>query len=89
MVRSLSAEAGERLVQRHAAAARVGEDHFDAVVDQRLHEDIGPAHEFVLGLRFGNSGHGITSMRVWKGECGVPSLDRHSRPSSVVLCDRP
>ena len=50
-------EAGERLVERHARAAGVGEDRVDAVVDQRLDEDIGPAREFGLGLGLGDGGH--------------------------------
>ena len=52
------AKARERLVQRHAATAGVGENRVDAVVHQRLDQDVGPAGEFVLGLGFGDCGHG-------------------------------
>ena len=45
----LVAEAGQRLVQRHAGPARIGENRVHAVVDQALHDDIGPAG----GLRIG------------------------------------
>ena len=51
-------EAGERLVQRHAGAARVGEDRVDAVVHQRLDEDVGPAGELVFRLSLHHGGHG-------------------------------
>ena len=85
----LVAEAGERLVDRHAGAARIGEDHIDAVVDQGLDQDIGPAGQFVLRLGLGDSRHGITSMRVWKGECGVPSLGQTHRRGEVRGRERP
>ena len=61
----LVAEAGERLVQRHAGPARDRRRSFDAVVHQRLDEDVGPAGELVLRLGLGDSRHGGTSM--WKG----------------------
>ena len=48
----------ERLVQRHARPARVGENRVDAVVDQRLNQDIGPAGELGLGLGLTDSRHG-------------------------------
>src|SRR5207248_4024697 len=38
----LVAEAGEGLVDGHAGPAGVGEDHLDPVVDQALHQDVGP-----------------------------------------------
>ena len=40
------------------AAAGIGEDRVDAVVDQRLDEDVGPARELGLGLGLGDSRHG-------------------------------
>ena len=51
-------EAGQRLVQRHAAAARVGEDRVDAVVHQRLDQDVRSANDFLFRLGLGCSGHG-------------------------------
>ncbi len=38
----LLAEARQRLVQRHAGAAGIGENDFDAMIDQALHQNIGP-----------------------------------------------
>jgi hypothetical protein len=52
----LPLEAGESLVQRHARPARIGEQHLDAMIDQRLDEDIGPVHHLGLRRLFG-SGH--------------------------------
>src|SRR4051812_39466514 len=46
----LVGKTSERLVERHARAARVGENRVDAVVDQGLDQDIGAAGQFVLGL---------------------------------------
>ena len=54
----LVVEARQRLVQRHAGPARIGEDHVDAVVDQRLHEDVGAAGEVVLRFGLGCGRHG-------------------------------
>ena len=47
----------QRLVQRHAGAAGIGEDHLDAVVDQRLDENIGAALH-LSGGAFGRGGRG-------------------------------
>ena len=54
MVRIRSRIPRQRLVQRHAGPARIGEQHLHAVIDQRLDEDVGPAHELavcVAGVR--------------------------------------
>ena len=48
----------EGLVQRHARPARVGENRVDAVVDQGLNQDIGPAGELGFGLGLTDSRHG-------------------------------
>lgn len=45
-------------MERHTGAARVGEDRVDAVVDERLDQDIGPAGQLALGLGLGDSRHG-------------------------------
>src|SRR5262249_23624856 len=37
------AELRQGLVNRHAGAARIGENHFHAMIDQALNQDIGPA----------------------------------------------
>jgi hypothetical protein len=42
-------KAGEGLVERHAGPAGIGEEDFDAVIDQTLDKDIGA---FLRGLRF-------------------------------------
>ena len=52
----LVAEPGQGLVQRHARPARIGKNRIHAVVDQRLHDDIGPAHQFLASRAAGNPG---------------------------------
>lgn len=48
----------ERLVERHARPARVGEDHVAAVADERLDHHVGPGDEgFGRFRRTGNGGH--------------------------------
>ena len=42
-MRSRSLYLRQRLVQRHAGTAGIGEDHLDPVVDQRFDENIGAA----------------------------------------------
>ena len=53
MVRSLELEARQGLVDRHAGPAGVGEDDLDPVVDQALHQDVGPRHCGVLVVHRG------------------------------------
>ena len=50
-------ERGERLVQRHAGSAGIGEDHVHAVIDQRLHENIGPADHLCGASRLADRSH--------------------------------
>ena len=47
----------ERLVQRHARPARVGEDHVHALADQRFDDHIGPDDKRFGGFGAGCSGH--------------------------------
>ena len=57
MVRRRSLIFGQRLVQRHAGSARIGEDHLHPVVDERLDEDVGAALHLPGGA-FGRGGRG-------------------------------
>jgi phosphoglycolate phosphatase-like HAD superfamily hydrolase len=61
---------GERLVERHARPARIGEDHVDPVADQRLDDHVGPGHEAGGGRWSGDGGHGKDS---WGGRSDNPS----------------
>ena len=62
----LVAEAGQGLVQRHARPARVGEDRVHPVVDQRLHDDVGPAGQLRAGrFRPGRLGQGGFAISGW------------------------
>jgi hypothetical protein len=42
---------GQSLVQRHARAARIGEDHVDPVADERLDDHVGPGGKCFGGFR--------------------------------------
>ena len=42
---------GQRLVQRHAGPAGIGEDGIDAVIDQTLDEDVRARYRPLLNLR--------------------------------------
>ena len=46
----LVGEPRQRLVQRHAASARIGKDRVDAVVHQRLDQDVGAANDVLFRL---------------------------------------
>jgi hypothetical protein len=50
----------ERLVQRHAGATGISENHFDAVTYERFDQNVGPGCRFRDGLRLAivNRGHG-------------------------------
>ena len=50
MVRSRSTDVRQRLVNRHAGAARIGEDDVDAVIEQALNQDRGSGLQFRLRL---------------------------------------
>ena len=50
-------DARQRLVQRHAAAAGIGEDRLNAVPHQRLDQDVGPRDQLCLGGGLGGGGH--------------------------------
>ena len=56
----------QRLVQRHARAARIGEDDLDAVPHQRLDQNVGPGDRFRRGLgqrqAIVDGGHGESSL---------------------------
>ena len=75
--------AGERLVQRHAGTARVGEDHVHTVADQRLNNHVGTADEGCFGgAGSGDGGHGVDSSGVgwgWSGDGRSAPLQKYTK----------
>ena len=82
----LIGEPRQRLVQRHAGPARIGEDRIDAVVHQRLDQDIRPAGEFGFGLRLGYGGHGGTCERGQEFGESVRSVEDTKRDGGFGAC---
>ena len=73
--------AGERLVHRHAGAARVGEDDVDAVPREGLDQDVGPGGRQALGRgrrAVVGGGHG-RSLSLQSGSDVVPVLGPGNR----------
>ena len=58
---NLILETGERLMQRHAGAAWIGENNFDTVVHQRLDNHIGAGHQSACRTCFTYDCHEKTS----------------------------
>ena len=76
----------ERLVERHARPAGIGEDHVYALADERLDDHIGPRNKGGGGGWSGDGGHGGTPGRNKTGHeqdsskihesCGIAKKDR-------------
>ena len=74
--------AGQRLVDRHAGSARIGEHHFHVVIHQRLDKNIGTVHHFVLGGLICR-GHGTPNCR------RLPTAARRGVRATVSCGGRP